>query len=450
MMELISEQVSAATAARTGPRFERAYPVVCEVNLADTRAFTTGQPYAEFARLRAEAPVCWHEERPPEPGFWVVTRYADVMAVNRDTRTFSSQRGGILLAQGTPETRHPRLFRASLDTMINMDPPWHIQLRREHMPFFTPAYMTSLKSRVVAEVDRLLDEMAGLGSCDLVEHVSAPLPLFTLCEILGVPIGDRPKFLRWMHYLELAGNLAAERQQLSAPPTPQLLSFIEAFNANVDEMFAYGRELLLRRRVDPKPDLLSAIAHARVDGELLRDEYLDGSWLLIVFAGNDTTRNTISGTMKLLTDFPEQKRLLLEHPELLSRAVDEFTRMISPVIYMRRTTACDTELAGQRIGEGEKVVMYYGAANRDDPVFEDPDRLDITRANADKHLAFGYGPHICLGKRVAQIQLEAVYERILARFPEMEYAGGMEIAPNNFVLAIRKLPVRYEARRPLA
>jgi hypothetical protein len=183
---------------------------------------------------------------------------------------------------------------------------------------------------------------------------------------------------------------------------------------------------------------------------LLRDEYLDGSWLLIVFAGNDTTRNTISGAMKLFTEFPDQKRLLMAEPSLLPGAVDELTRMVSPVIYMRRTATKDTEIGAQKIGAGEKVVMYFSAANRDPSVFPDPDRLDIRRANASKNLAFGFGPHVCIGKRVAQLQLEEVYRQIFARLPDIEYAGGIEVAPNNFVHAIRRLPVRFTPQRRVA
>ena len=152
--------------------------------------------------------------------------------------------------------------------------------------------------------------MAGLGECDLVETLSSRLPLFTLCEILGVPEADRPKFLDWMHYLEVAGHVAAT-QRKNPQPTPEFMAFVKAFNENVSEMFAYGQHMLQKRRADPKPDLMSAIARATIDGELLRDEYLDGSWLLIVFAGNDTTRNSISGSMKLLTEFPDQKRALM-------------------------------------------------------------------------------------------------------------------------------------------
>jgi cytochrome P450 len=211
-------------------------------------------------------------------------------------------------------------------------------------------------------------------------------------------------------------------------------------------MFAYGQHMLHKRRQDPQSDLMTAIARAQVDGELLSDEYLDGSWLLIVFAGNDTTRNTLSGAMKLLTEFPDQKAKLAAQPELLGNAADEFIRLVSPVIYMRRTALRDAEIAGQKIAEGEKVIMYYGAANRDASVFENPDALDVARANANKHIAFGYGPHVCLGKRVAQIQLEEAYRQLLVRLPDIEWTGEIDIAPNNFVHAIRKLGVRYTAR----
>ena len=273
------------------------------------------------------------------------------------------------------------------------------------------------------------------------------LPLFTLCEILGVPQSDQPKFITWMHYLEVAGYITAKQRKEAQQPTPELMKFVKALNENVAEMFEYGQHMLQKRRADPKPDLMSAIARATVDGELLRNEYLDGSWLLIVFAGNDTTRNTISGSMKLLTEFPDQKRGAEGRMSLLPNAVDELIRMVSPVIYMRRTATSDTEVGGQKIAEGEKVIMYFSAANRDPSVFPDPDQLDIRRANASKNIAFGFGPHVCIGKRVAQLQLEEVYRQLLSRLPDIEYAGGIDVAPNNFVHAIRKLPVGFTPER---
>jgi cytochrome P450 len=441
-VHLLSETITPATGP--APAFPKVYPELDPTVLGDPRAFVNGHPFATYKRLRDQAPVAWQTELDPrEPGFWAITRFEDVARVNTDPETFSSQRGGILMSAGPPETRHPLLFRASMDTMINMDAPWHLQLRREHMPFFTPRYLAELRERIAGETTRLLDNVeASGGECDLVEVVSSRLPLFTLCEILGVPEADRPKFLSWMHYLELAQSLAADRSKITEP-TIELMQFIQAFNDNVAEMFEYGLHMLKKRREDPQPDMMTAIARAQVDGQYLRDEYLDGSWLLIVFAGNDTTRNTISGAMKLLTEFPEEKQKLIADPGLLPNAVDEFIRMVSPVIYMRRTATRDVEVNGQRIAEGEKVVMWYGAANRDQRMFDDPDTLKVDRANASKHLAFGQGPHVCLGKRVAQLQLEEAYRQLLARFPDMEYAGGIDIAPGNFVHAIRKLPVRF-------
>ena len=431
-MLLISDTVEVGGAK--GPAHKPIFPP-SPVELWNPEAFTKGPPMDAFAQMRKASPIAWMSEPEERPGFWALTRHEDVMRVNADYETFSSQRGGILMSHQRSEMQ---LARASLDTMINMDAPMHMQLRREHMPYFTPAYLRGLTDRVEGEVTRLLDAMAKQGRVDLVQAVSAHLPLFTLCEILGVPVEDRPKFLTWMHFLELANSFAAERsggggglESAAAEVPPEMKAFLDAFTASIQEMFDYGRHMLHKRRLDPQPDLMSAIAKAQVDGDLLSDEYLDGSWLLIVFAGNDTTRNTISGSK------------LIAKPELMPNAVNEFIRMISPVIYMRRTATRDVEVAGQQIAEGEKVVMYYGSANRDAAVFADPDRLDVTRANADKHIAFGYGPHTCIGKRVAQLQLEAVYRQMLARFPDIHQSGPMDVAPNNFVYAIRSMPVEF-------
>lgn len=425
------------------PKFARTFAFEPPVDLAHFSAFTSGQPYPAFKAMREKAPICWCKE-PPElgGGFWALTRYDDVKHVSLHPELFSSQKGGILMGYGKPETRHPILHRASLDQMINMDQPIHFELRREHMPFFTPKYVADLKEKVERKVTSLLDAIAAKGKCDLVEHISAELPLFTLSEILGIPEADRPKLVRWMHFLEIAGYIVAEKNFGAIDP-----NFFGEFMSNVQEMFDYGRHILHERRENPREDLLSALARAKVAGDLLPDEYLDGSWLLIVFAGNDTTRNSISGTMKLLTEFPAEKAKVQADPSLLPNMVHEAIRMVSPVIYMRRTATQDTELRGQKIAAGEKVIMYYSAANRDPEVFADPDRFDVTRSNAKDHVAFGYGPHVCLGQRVANMQLEAVYRQILTRFPDMRWTGDIDIAPNNFVHAIRKLEVAFTPER---
>jgi cytochrome P450 len=437
-MKLISETFE--NGGPKGPANARVYETMSPVSLANPKTFASGPPHEAFRLLRQEAPVAWNEEPGShQQGFWSVTRYEDVARVNNDPETFSSQRGGIMMAYGP---RDSQMTRAAINAMICMDAPAHFQLRREHMSYFTHAYLEGVKKKVAAETTRLLDAMAPLGECDLVEQLSAQLPLFTICEILGVPPVDRPRFLHWMQYLEKSNSIRSlhgegEQGRLDYE------AFLRDFNNATGEMFEYGVRMLHKRRADPQPDLLSAIAAAQVDGQPLSDGFLTGSWLLIVFAGNDTTRNTISGAMHLLSRFPSEKAKLIADPSLLSNAVDEFIRMISPIMYMRRTATRDVEIAGQPIAEGEKVIMYYGSANRDERVFTDPDRLDITRANANKHIAFGRGPHVCIGKRVAQLQLEEVYRQILRRFPDIHQSAAMEVEPNNFVYAIRKLPVAF-------
>lgn len=428
------------------PKYGRLFAYDPPVDLAHFTAFTGGQPFDAFKQMRENAPVCWCVE-PPElgAGFWALTGYDDVKRVSLNPQIFSSQKGGILMGYGKPEMRHPILHRASLDQLINMDQPIHFELRREHLPFFTAKYVADLKLKVEGKVTTLLDQIAPMGKCDLVEHLSAELPLFTLSEILGIPESDRPKLVRWMHYLEIAGYIMAEKNFGAVDP-----NFFGDFMSNVAEMFEYGRDLLLKRRAEPKEDLLTALAQAKVQGDLLPDNYLDGSWLLIVFAGNDTTRNSISGTMKLLTENPGEKARVQANLALLPTMVDEAIRMVSPVMYMRRTATQDVEIRGQKIAEGEKVIMYYGAANRDPAVFADPDRFDATRANGKDHVAFGIGPHVCLGQRVANMQLEAVYRQILTRFPDMRWTGEIDIAPNNFVHAIRKLGVEFTPEKKRA
>ena len=220
-------------------------------------------------------------------------------------------------------------------------------------------------------------------------------------------------------------------------------AMIDMFNAMVDEMFEYGRFILKEKRKNPANDLLSAIANAEINGEKLSDEFLDGSWLLIIFAGNDTTRNTMSGGIKLLHENQEQKEMLINDLELLPNFINETVRCVSPVIHMRRTSLEETEINGQKIGPYEKIALWYGAANRDPSVFEDPNKFNILRDNADKHLAFGIGRHTCIGKPIALMQLQEFYSQFLVRFQDFEMNGDWKVAPNNFVHAIQEMPIKY-------
>ena len=276
---------------------------------------------------------------------------------------------------------------------------------------------------------------------NFVHEFSQQLPIFTLSEILGIPDEDRPKLVTWMEFLELAQYMQIEQLKLRANKTPNT-DMINMFNNMVDEMFEYGRDILNSKRKNPANDLLSAIANAELEGQKLSPEFLDGSWLLIIFAGNDTTRNTLSGAIKLLTENPDQKEKLLKNKDLMPNFLQECIRMVSPVMHMRRTSTCETQIGEQRIGKGEKIIMWYGAANRDPSVFMNPNQFDIERENADKHLAFGIGRHTCIGKPVALMQLEEAYKQILSRFPDIHMNGKWKVAPNNFVHAIQEMPVK--------
>ena len=424
------------------------YPLIynykAEINFSDLDIFTKGPPYEHFEKMRKLAPIYFHPAflGDVEPGFWSLTRYEDIIKVSSDPKTFSSQIGtGTLMTLGSEERRHPKLWPSSIDHMLNLDGDLHINLRREHMPFFKPDYIADLRTKVQTKVTSLLDAMETKKEFNFVHEFSQQLPIFTLSEILGIPDEDQPKLVTWMEFLELAQYMQIEQLKLRANKTPNT-DMINMFNNMVDEMFEYGRDILNSKRKNPANDLLSAIANAELEGQKLSPEFLDGSWLLIIFAGNDTTRNTLSGAIKLLTENPDQKEKLLKNKDLMPNFLQECIRMVSPVMHMRRTSTCETQIGEQRIGKGEKIIMWYGAANRDPSVFINPNQFDIERENADKHLAFGIGRHTCIGKPVALMQLEEAYKQILSRFPDIHMNGKWKVAPNNFVHAIQEMPVK--------
>ena len=416
------------------PKFKPASALKPPVDLTDAEVFSRhgGYTHAAFAEMLDKASVMWHPEV-MGAGFWAVTSYDLVKKVELTPETFSSQKGGILMnygMEGVP--RHPLLHSSSLNSLINLDRPYHTPLRMEHMAYFRADFVAELRKRVDVEVGRLLDRMQAQGPVvDMVELFSAELPLFTLCEILGVPPADRPKLVHWMHFLETS-QYQAQQEGLGNVSPEQIMTFL----GEIQAMFEYGRYLLEERRKNPQPDLLSAIANVKIDGQPLSPEFLDGSWLLIVFAGNDTTRNSLSGTMRLITEFVDLRGRLAADASLFPNFVNEAIRLVTPVTYMRRTATQDTQLGDQKIGEGEKIVMYYPAANRDPAKFDKPDRFQIDRSNAREHLSFGHGPHVCLGQRVANMQLESAFKHILGRFPNARWTGEQVLAPNNFVHAI--------------
>lgn len=457
-MRLVSDDIL-IDKGQQEPTYPAVYPRLEGFQLGNPNSWTRGQPHDFYRRMREEAPVMWQPLRDPVSGFWSVSRYDDIKAVELAPEIYSSQRGSINLAIGPRDKWKPeKLVPAALNALINLDAPHHMELRIQQKDFFIPAYVEQIREKVGRKVDELLDDLEAQGpEVDFVKVFSTQLPLFTLSEMLGIDEEDRPKIVEWMHYLELASQFTSTplRTFLSEP------SFPFRFGPAVRDMFAYGERVMAERRANPRHDLLSVIAHSKLDGELLSQEFLDGSWLLIVFAGNDTTRNSLSGTIRLLTEFPDQRQMVLDDRSLIPRMSNEALRMISPVMHMRRTATQDTELAGQRIAKDEKVVLWYGAGNRDPQMFPEPDRFDMMRDNVDKHIAFGHGVHKCLGSRVAQMQLRLAFERILDRFPNIAWTGKQKIAPNALVHAISSLkvnlyglgntrPTRVQVRTPEA
>ena len=445
----VSEDILIDTGAQE-PVYQERYPRLKGFKLGVTNSWTRGQPFEFFQQMREEAPVMWSNIRRPSSGFWSISRYKDVKHVELNPQIFSSQRGSINMSVLPNEKgKAERLMYAAYNSLINLDADLHRELRMQQSEFFFPKYVETLKERIGMKVDELLDNMERQGpEVDFAKMFSIELPMFTLCEMLGVDEEDRADIIKWMHYLELAPQFITHplRMLLAEP------SFPFRFEKILNDMFSYGERAMRDRIRRPRQDLLTTIANATLSGKPLSQQYLDGSWLLIIFAGNDTTRNSLSGTIRLLTQFPEQRRLVLNDPSLVDRMSHEALRMVSLVMHMRRTAMEDTEVAGQLIAKDEKVVMWYGAANRDPTVFPDPDKFDMTRDNVEKHLAFGHGVHRCLGNRVAQLQLKLAYERILDRFPNIHWTGRQKIEPIILVHAISSLRVNLygeNGKRPV-
>ena len=439
-MKLISDEVFADTGAQA-PGYPAVYPELeTDFELWNPNSWTRGHPHELYRRMREEAPIMWSKMGRGASRFWSVARYEDIKSVELQPDVFSSQRGGINLAVDARayDSKYEILFRAALDCLINMDAPHHMKMRIQQKDFFIPAYVSKLREKVSRKVEELIDGMEAAGpELDFVKYFSNELPMYTLAEMLGIDEADRPKIIHWMHYLEMASQFLTNpfRTFLSEPFFPF------RFNKVVTEMFDYGKAVMADRKANPREDLLTVIAHSQLEGEDLPQEYLDGSWLLIIFAGNDTTRNSLSGTIKLMTEWQDQRQMVLDDPSLIPAMSEEALRMVSPVKHMRRTALADAEINGQRIAKDEKVVMWYGAGNRDPEVFPSPDVFDMTRENVSKHIAFGHGVHKCLGSRVAQMQLRTAYEQLFDRFPNIAFTGDIKYAPNALVHAISKLKV---------
>ena len=393
-------------------------------NLTDARLYA-GDPYPTYRWLREEAPVYWDATSRQ----WALSRYADVEYVSKTPALFSAAQGVL------PDSD-------ALVSIVSMDDPRHQRLRKLVNKGFTPRMVGQLAPKIRALTGEILDPITDRGGCDLARDIAAPLPLFIIAEMLGIPRADFDRFHEWSDRLiAVAGN--HDDAVISA----------SAISAYV-EYGTYLKEIFADRRRHRREDLTSILVMAQQDGMLAEDEEAMENDEIVMFmtlllvAGNETTRNAISGGMLALMEHPEQRALLRRHPQLIDGAVEEILRYVTPIICFRRTAACDTEVRGTAIRRGERVLLLYQSANRDEAVFADPDAFDITR-EPNPHLAFGIGPHFCLGASLARLELQIMIQELVERFPDMHVAPGQ--APrrvaSTLVRGIASLPVQY-TRRP--
>jgi cholest-4-en-3-one 26-monooxygenase len=393
------------------------------VDLADPDTYARGMPYDVFRRLRAESPVSWQPE-PRGPGYWAVTRHRDVVAVLRNWSLFSSWRGGALLADPPPE------FLVKLrEGIMHRDPPDHTRLRALVTQAFNPRRVAALEARVAHQARVLVDRVRSAGRCDFATDIAGEIPLFMICEILGVPDGDR----RALATLT-ARMLCAE----SGDAAEALRDGIAA----AEELRAYGAALGETKRTAPRDDLVSELLAARFDGQSLSDGEFQAFFMLLFNAGAETTRSVLCHGLDQLLDRPDVLEQLRGDPALLRSAIEEMLRFESPVIQFRRTATRDTELGGVHIAEGDKVVTFLPSANRDETVFPDPDRFDIERT-PNPHVSFGMGAHYCTGAPLARLEARHVFGELLGKHGRIERAGPLVVARTNFVRGVRHLEIAF-------
>ncbi len=402
----------------------------------------TAEREGAFATLRAERPVPWMIERafpglalPVGPGYWSLTRHADILEASRQPELFSSAAGA------TSITSLPREFNEFFGGMINMDDPRHGVQRRIVSRGFTPRALARLEEGVRWRADAMIDRVIERGECDFVAELAAPLPLEVIVDLMGIPESEMEKVFQNTNRILGLGDpdLTAGNQDLVGT----------ALRAGA-ELAALMKEMAEDRRKRPREDLTSVLLNAELEGGALASEDLTSFFILLVVAGNETTRNAISHGMKALCDYPdERRRWAADFEGLAATAVEEIVRWASPVIFMRRNLMQDTDLFGPAMKAGDKIVLWYASANRDEAVFADPHRFDIGRT-PNPHVGFGGpGPHFCLGANLARREIRVVFERIFARLPDLEITGPPERLQSNFIHGIKRMPCRVTPGRPL-
>jgi cholest-4-en-3-one 26-monooxygenase len=398
-----------------------------DVDLIERPLWHDGPPHELFRRMRSECPVHWStgiSEYPEEAGFWSITTADDVHAVSRDWETYSSATGITAISEAVMPLE---LIQAMF---IGMDPPKHDRLKALFQRGFTPKRIAEHEDEIREIVSGVLDGIEGRETCELVNDVAQPVVSRVIGSFMGIAPEDDEIWARIMNTIMAAGD-----PDLNPEGTDSVMQ------RDVPEMFRRCGELIAARREHPTDDLTSVLVHAEVDGERLEEHEIVMGFFLLMAAGNDSTKATYSSLMRVLMEHPEERRKLIDDPSLTSSAVEEALRLFPAFAHFRRTATHDTELHGQKIREGDKVVMWYVASNRDETRYSEPDRFDVERN--PEHQAFGAGGrHYCLGTALARLELNILLEETMKRFPAMELAGTPEYVESAFVNQLKSLPVR--------
>ncbi|MDH3213398.1 MAG: cytochrome P450 [Myxococcales bacterium] len=399
-----------------------------DIDLTDLDVFEQRVPHDWFRLLRKESPVHWHEET-DGPGFWAITKYADLKWISKNPGLFSSERQGTMRWDPTPES-----LPLIQSIMINMDPPRHRRYRALVNQAFRKRHVQALKPRIQEIVKRIIDGVIEKGECEFVEEVAAILPMEVICEMMGVPVEDRRRVYEIGN--SMVGSDDPELQEDGEPR--QKTEAREAFA----EMFMYADHLLKKAKEHPSDDIATALVHAELDGHRLSDDDFRFFFLLLLVAGNETTRTVTTNGMITLLRNPDQLAALEDDPSLVDGAVEEILRFEPAVHTFRRQATADVELRDRKIRENDKVMLWYPSVNRDEEVFANPDDFDIRRSPND-HLAFGVGEHYCLGANLARLELREIFRGIVTRFRDMEMTAPPRRLRSTFINGVKEMRVRF-------
>jgi cytochrome P450 len=409
-----------------------------EIDLADPDSYVERVPFEWFDHLREDHPVMWHPEPAPNRGFWAVTRYDDLTAVHMDWETYSSELGAVAIEELDAEQLEIR------KSMLETDPPRHTELRKICSKRFSARGVGKYEEWIRDVARNVLDQSLPLGEFDFVNEISRELPIRFLCSIFTVPQEDAPELITW------GDNMIANQDpDLSAAVVDRVdteeYRFLPFRSPTALKVFEYADRQRDQRLADPADDVIQALTVAQSEGGLNEREF-HNYFALLMIAGNETTRHTISHGMLALMQHPEQLQLLRDEPERIPSATEEILRWATPVYHFRRTATRDAELHGQQIKTGDKVVTWYISANFDPEVFPDPHTFDVTRSPND-HVTFGPGgPHFCLGAHLARLETKILFQELIPRLDTIELSGPVERIRSNFVNDVKRMPVRVTTR----